>query len=105
MMLPACNKDEDSTIILMAASEKGTCHIINNFPCYIVKYPGSYTWERIPNDIRGFDYEPGYEYTLRVIKKSMKNPPEDWIDYYQLVKVISKIQKKSENLPPPAPWE
>lgn len=105
LILSACSKESENDIILRVASQKGTCHVLSNYPCYIVKYPGSDTWERMAEAITKFDYEAGYEYTLKVVKRTRKNPPQDWMDSYELKKIISKVQKDSENLPPPAPWE
>ncbi|WP_192910002.1 DUF4377 domain-containing protein, partial [Bacteroides salyersiae] len=52
-------------------------------------------------DIQGFEYEPGYEYQIRISETSyldynMSEPA--WTEY-KILSVISKEKKKSENLP------
>ena len=51
--------------------------------------------------IKGFEYEPGYEYTLRIsetnyLDHSMGDPA--WTEY-ELLKLISKEEKTSDNVP------
>ncbi len=43
------------------------------------------------HSIKGFDYEPGYIYHLKVKKKRIKNPPMDGSSIsYRLVRIMSK---------------
>ena len=35
--------------------------------------------------IKGFDYEPGYEYVIKVVKEELRNPPQDHLGSYQSV--------------------
>ncbi len=47
------------------------------------------------NDIKGFEYEEGYEYHLFVEVTTIKNPVADQYPYtYRLLKVISKTKKE-----------
>lgn len=60
------------------------------------KYPkeegDSEGWKVLLLDaIQGFQYEVGYEYTLRVNKYNIPNPPQDGSSIgYKLIKTISK---------------
>ncbi len=102
----SCEKDNIGHVTtLTVASEQGTGLVVGLFPCYIVKYEGSDKWTTMTEYIKGFDYEPGYEYVIKVVKEELRNPPQDHLGSYQLIKIISKVKKNSENLPPPAPWE
>lgn len=83
----------------MVASEKGECYVVGEFSCYIVKIGNTGNWTTISESIRGFDYEPGYEYVLRVAKVNRKNPPQDYLGEYILRQVVSKVRKNSEGLP------
>ena len=68
---------------------------------YAVKDEHSTEWEA-HGDIAKFEYEEGYEYQIRISKTSyldyrMGDPA--WTEY-ELLEVISKEHKNSENLPP-----
>lgn len=46
------------------------------------------------NEIRGFTYEEGYEYTLRVALERVANPPADGSSVkYHLVRVEGKVAR------------
>ena len=66
---------------------------------YAVRYAGEDDWKMLPS-IAGFEYESGYEYTLRISRT-------DYLDYsmgesawteYALLEEISKEAKASENV-------
>lgn len=68
---------------------------------YAVKIENSNEWELLPG-INGFDYEEGNEYRLRIsetdyLDYSMGDPA--WTEY-DLLEILSKERKDSENLPP-----
>lgn len=68
---------------------------------YAVKEENSNEWEA-HGDIDKFEYEEGYEYRIRISKTSyldyrMGDPA--WTEY-NLLEVLSKERKNSENLPP-----
>ena len=67
---------------------------------YAVRYAGEDDWKMLAS-IEGFEYESGYEYTLRISRT-------DYLDYsmgepawteYALIEEISKEAKASENVP------
>ncbi|WP_242092148.1 DUF4377 domain-containing protein [Aestuariivivens sediminicola] len=52
---------------------------------------GTDNWSYIYDGIDGFVYEFGFEYQLKVIKKSLNNPPADGSSIvYELIDIISK---------------
>lgn len=68
---------------------------------YAVKKEQSATWEAL-GGIGKFEYEPGYEYQIRISETSyldyrMGDPA--WTEY-ELLEITSKTHKDSENLPP-----
>lgn len=68
--------------------------------CLLVKKGNATEWEFFYSNIEGFQYQPGYEYTLEVKEEKIENAPADVSSIkYILVKEISKIQKESSNLP------
>lgn len=67
---------------------------------YAVRKEHSAEWEQI-GYIDGFDYETGYEYTLRIsetsyLDHSMGEPA--WTEY-KLIELVSKEEKVSEDIP------
>lgn len=67
---------------------------------YAVMREHSAEWEQL-GSIKGFEYEPGYEYTLRIsetyyLDHSMGDPA--WTEYEQL-ELISKEEKTSDDVP------
>ncbi len=45
--------------------------------CLLVKEDAEGDWTMYYDRIVGFDYEPGYEYTLRISEEKVKDPPAD----------------------------
>ncbi len=108
----SCQKEEEGRKItgyeeytITVASEKvpgllfssGDNHLSE---VYAVMREHSAVWEQLVS-IKGFEYEPGYEYTLRIsetnyLDHSMGDPA--WTEY-ELLKLISKEEKTSDNVP------
>jgi hypothetical protein len=64
---------------------------------YWVKVDGSSTWQMMHTPIANFDHEEGYEYTVEVSVKKIKDPGADQSsNQYTLVRIISKEKKDSE---------
>lgn len=98
-LLAACSRP--GTELLTVASETRTCSGVGKWECMLVRHGDAGQWEYFYGNIAGFDYEPGYEYVLRVKKEEVKNPPQDASSVkYTLVKVLSKEKVDSQNLPP-----
>ncbi len=56
-------------------------------------------WVYITQEIRGFTYEKGYEYVLKVKEFKIKYPFQDASDIeYELLEILSKEKKILENL-------
>ena len=108
----SCQKEEEGRKItgyeeytITVASEKvpgllfssGDNHLSE---VYAVMREHSAEWEQL-GSIKGFEYEPGYEYTLRIsetnyLDHSMGDPA--WTEYEQL-ELISKEEKTSDDVP------
>ncbi|MGD9148145.1 MAG: META domain-containing protein, partial [Anaerolineae bacterium] len=61
--------------------------------CMLVKEGPNDDWTLFYDQIEGFDYEPGYEYELRITEEQVENPPADassirWV----LVEVVSQTR-------------
>lgn len=101
-LFSACNDGQD-TVDMVVASEKRTAMGVGPMDVYLVKENKDTEWTYFYSEIEGFKYEVGYEYVLKVKKEKLEEPlPADASSIkYILIKEISKIQKTSENLPPP----
>lgn len=86
--------------VMVVASETRTCYGVMKQQCMLVKGIDAASWEFFYGNIEGFEYEPGYEYVLKVKKSVVENPPQDASSVkYELVKVLSREQKTSEGMP------
>lgn len=107
ILIVGCNKSDKETKgtkIMTVTSEQRDCFLLDRFPSYLVKTDDVAGWHTMTESIVGFEYTPGYEYVLEVKEIVKQDPPQDWLGEYQLIKVISKVQKNSENLPPQTDW-
>ena len=76
-------------------SQKVDCTGVVPMKCMQVKENKNDTWTLFYSDIKGFDYEAGYEYELIVKKEDKKKPiPADASSIeYTLVKEVKKVKK------------
>lgn len=67
-------------------------------PRYWVKTPKSKTWETLRQDIDNFDYEEGYEYTIRIkiYRWHLDEGTMGTILDYECLEILSKEQKDSD---------
>ena len=85
---------------LIIASKKADCVGLVPQKCLLAKEKTSENWEYFYDGISGFIYEEGFEYKILVSEKEIENPPQDASSLKTtLIKIISKIEKTSENLP------
>lgn len=94
------------TVTLTVASETRIGMGVAEQECYLVKEANETTWSLFYSPIEGFDYEPGYEYVIRVKVTPLENPPMDASSArFALEKVVSKTRKTSEGMPEQTfPW-
>jgi len=98
VMLSSCMNQTSEKMVV--ASRQGDCVGVAPMNCYLVKEAGQNDWQFLYNEIDGFEYEPGYEYEIEVVKEKIENPAADQSSIrYILIKVLSKTKKESENLP------
>ncbi|OSY89077.1 hypothetical protein WH52_04885 [Tenacibaculum holothuriorum] len=91
-------KSDSKTIIV--ASEKRSCQGITQLSCFLIKEKENDSWEFFYNEIKGFDYEEGFEYKLLVSEKEINPVPADASSIETtLIRIISKEEKTSSNLP------
>lgn len=99
--LGACDKNDDYTVReWTVASQLGISHGFHTLqPVLLVKANDDTSWRAVYEGIEGFDYEPGYEYKLRIKAKQLAEPPQDASSVrYSLLELISKTPARS-NIP------
>lgn len=88
------------TLDLTVASETRIGYGVGPQTCMLVKYSSGEPWQYMYSEIEGFEYEPGYEYQLVVLRTERKNPPQDASRYcFSLKKILSKKKVQSVGLP------
>jgi hypothetical protein len=98
-----CSSDEEEgdyvTVLTVASERVLDCDVFTyGRASLLVREPGDKSWRKVPGVI-GFDYERGYEYTLKV-KVHMTPELMDAPDReYTLEQLVGKEEKLSENLP------
>lgn len=101
LVFAACGTARDNvagqTEVMMINSEQVDCYGVAPMKCFQVKlvHDGKPEgeWTNMYTSIAGFDYEPGYVYTLEVKKETLdaRNVPQDASSVrYTLIKVLSK---------------
>jgi hypothetical protein len=79
------------TITMYVGPKLVDCQGVAPQKCYQVKADPEDEYRLFYSPIQGFQYEPGYEYQLRVRVEPVDNPPADASAYsYALVDVVSK---------------
>ncbi|MCD7976580.1 MAG: DUF4377 domain-containing protein [Tannerellaceae bacterium] len=98
-LLISCNQPENVENLVVASSTVD-CIGVGPQKCLLVKSEGETDWTFLYSGIEGFNYQPGYEYLLKVRKEEVENPAADQSSIrYVLVKEISREMKTSENMP------
>jgi hypothetical protein len=94
LVSPAVAEDpasEMGVVTLYVGPERVDCVSVAPQTCYQIRYAPEDDYQLLYSDIRGFDYEPGYNYELRVLKTPVPNPPADASSInWTLVEVVSK---------------
>lgn len=103
ILLFSCNENSktNSEKTLIIASKKADCIGVAPQECLLIKEDNTQKdWHFFYDQIKGFNYENGFEYKILVHTESLKNIPQDASSIsYTLVKIISKEKKVSKNLP------
>jgi heat shock protein HslJ len=65
------------TTTLYVAPRQADCTGVAEQKCFLVRNSPTGNWILHNDKIKGFDYEPGFSYKLKVKKVHVKNPPAD----------------------------
>lgn len=96
--LTACNKEDDYSVReWTVASQLGISHgYLALQPVLLVKANDDTSWRALYEAIEGFDFQPGYEYRLRIKARQLSDPPQDASSIrYSLLELISKTPARS----------
>ena len=91
---PPPERDDTRITRLLIESYTTECQGFILQECYLVKEGDAIQdgeWTYFYDTIEGFDYSPGFRYTIEVIKKERNPPPQDIGKYqYTFLNLISK---------------
>lgn len=112
-VLIGCNKErpegesvlsyEEYSMVVASKKVQGVVGISTHMVAdvFAIKMEGQDIWSSFDGFIKGFDYEAGYEYVLEVSETvflDYRRGDPAWSEY-NLIKIISKTKKESENMP------
>ncbi len=87
-------KSANVTVASQLESPTGPHYACN--PCWLVKANDDTSWRALYGGIEGFEYQPGYEYRLRIKAEQLPDPPQDGSSIrYTLLEQISKAPATS----------
>ncbi len=93
----SCSTSDDHTETITVASSRASYvdpELGKPEPCFLIKKKPNGSWDG-SIIIDDFSYEPGFEYTLKVQPTGFRTEYQGYV----CLKVLSKVQKKSGNLP------
>lgn len=80
-------------VTLYVGAKQVDCEGVAPQKCLLTKENMMEEWTYFYDHIAGFQYEAGYEYTLKVRRETLSNPPADASAYrWHLIKVVRKTK-------------
>lgn len=90
---PAAKEAPLKTKVIYVKESKAPCTGVAPMECLQVKSHPDSAWENFYGHIAGFNYEPGYQYKLRVRVTRVKNPPADGSSLLYTLKSVMEKKK------------
>ncbi len=88
---------EGDVVTMYVGPELAECTGAGPQTCMLVKYAPDEEYQYFYDQIEGFEYEPGYNYELKVSVAPVENPPADGSSLnYTLVEEVSKTSANAE---------
>jgi hypothetical protein len=84
----------EQTLTLHVAAALAPCTAVGPRECMQVRARPDLPWELFYDTIDGFTYEPGYQYELRVARRTIPNPPQDVTGLAW--RLLAVLQKKAQ---------
>ena len=95
---------EENMEILIIGPYTETCQGLIEQTCFLEFDEEAQEWHLFYENIQGFDYEPGFIWTLKVRLEDRGTEIQDVGRYaYHLVEVLSKKAASSDEMSPPIP--
>ena len=95
LLSAGCNdlfEPRETVLTLDVASARVPCQGAFPQECFIIRQLPDTNWTGFYDSIDGFDYEPGFEYTIRVARRAVRNPPADASSFvYRLLSILRKV--------------
>jgi len=83
----------EEVVTLHVAPFRRECTGMIVMQCMQVKERPQDDWQNFYDGIEGFEYEPGYSYRLRVLKRPVPDPPADGSSIsWHLLEVLEKTR-------------
>ena len=83
---------DEKILTLDIAAARVPCQGFVPQECLLVRRHPDTDWTFFYAPIEGFDYQPGFEYTINVLQRSIRNPPQDSSSAsYHLVSILRKV--------------
>ena len=83
----------DEVVVLFVAPFQRECQGMVRMQCMLVKERPQDDWQNFYDAIEGFQYEPGFSYRLRVLRRPVANPPADGSSVsWHLLEVLEKTR-------------
>ena len=82
---------EGEAVTLFVGPNRVPCTGVAPQACYQVRQSPDAEWTLFYDEIQGFEYEPGFEYELKVLKETRTNVPADASRFtWTLMEVVNK---------------
>jgi hypothetical protein len=89
LAIAACGRDR---VVLYVGPETATCTGVGVRQCLLVREDPDEDWHFFYDSIRGFEFEPGYYYTLLVERRRVSPVAADESSLrWSLVRILSKV--------------
>ncbi|WP_419812798.1 DUF4377 domain-containing protein [Bacterioplanoides sp.] len=89
----------EDTQTLFVDHHKSECTGVATYLCLRVRNSPDDEWRYFYSSIQGFEYQPGYNYQLKVAVEAVETPPADSSGRaYSLVEVLSKTKEPAETV-------
>ena len=83
---------KEHVITMDVAAQAVQCQGFVPQECLRVRVAPETTWTLFYCPIDGFEFQPGFEYTIRVGERRIENPPQDSCDrVYRLLAILRQV--------------
>ena len=98
-----CGRDEHIETLIIGPY-RAECPSFSGSDCYLEFNEESQEWHFFYEGIQGFDFEPGFIWTLKVSLHEREEGIQDVGRYeYRLIEVLDKEEASVDERPPPIP--